>query len=339
MDFDLPGGKYVVAVSGGVDSVVLLHALLEKQRKTQLQEAKNPWIEKTTKTTKHLAGTTVSASSSSQNNLMGRTHYEFVVAHFDHGIRPDSAEDRRFVEAMSKHYRLPFLYDNGSLGANASEEAARKARYNFLHKVRNSLNADGIITAHHQDDVVETILLNLIRGTNNRGLHSLKSTPEVIRPFLHLSKSKVLNYAKLHQLSWREDASNKDVRYLRNHIRQNLAPKFGATRRGQILRHGRKAAELQVEIDNLVAKYLSCQPAPKELDRRQFTMLTHDVSKEVLASWLRSHTGVELNSKMLERLVASCKTARSGTKFDVAGGWIIKISLDTIKLVKTELIK
>jgi tRNA(Ile)-lysidine synthase len=95
MDFDLPTGSYVVAVSGGVDSVALLHM------------------------------------------LAGRPGLKLTVAHFDHGIRPDSAEDRRHVQALAKELGLPFVYHVGELGPDASEaHSSGEARYAFLHRVR-----------------------------------------------------------------------------------------------------------------------------------------------------------------------------------------------------------
>src|SRR5690606_5271626 len=101
-------GKYVVAVSGGVDSMVLLDLLRQKPK------------------------------------------LELIVAHFDHGIRPDSAEDRKLVQRVAKHYDLPFVYAEGKLGPKASEALAREARYAFLRRVQAEQGAEAIITAHHQ---------------------------------------------------------------------------------------------------------------------------------------------------------------------------------------------
>src|SRR5437764_343012 len=134
MDVVLPKpGKYVVAVSGGVDSVALLDMLARSD------------------------------------------DLKLVVAHFDHGIRKDSAKDRKFVEDLAKNYDLPFVYEEGHLGSGTSEAVARGARYDFLHRVKKSHGAQAIITAHHQDDVLETAIINLLRGTGRKGLTSLTS--------------------------------------------------------------------------------------------------------------------------------------------------------------------
>src|SRR4051794_19867846 len=124
MDVVLPKpGSYVVAVSGGVDSMALLHY------------------------------------------LQTRPGIKLTVAHFDHGIRDDSPEDRKLAQEVAKSYKLPFVYHEGRLGGEASEATARAARYDFLNKVRRSSQAQAIITAHHQDDLLETAILNMLRGT------------------------------------------------------------------------------------------------------------------------------------------------------------------------------
>src|SRR5882724_1815869 len=133
---DIKPGRYVVATSGGVDSMALLHLLYQMSRDSDA----GWWL---------------------------------TVAHFDHGIRSDSAEDRQLVQAIARQYGLPFVYDEGRLGPGASEATARQARYSFLHQVLGASGARAIMTAHHQDDVLETAIFNLIRGTGRKGLTSL----------------------------------------------------------------------------------------------------------------------------------------------------------------------
>ena len=92
--------------------------------------------------------------------LQAAPDLRLVVAHLDHGIRPDSAEDRQLVQATASGFRgLPFVYHVAGLGASASEDTARQARYQFLHQVRQASGARSIITAHHQDDLLENGLL------------------------------------------------------------------------------------------------------------------------------------------------------------------------------------
>jgi tRNA(Ile)-lysidine synthase len=294
MDFDLPTGSYVVAVSGGVDSVALLHM------------------------------------------LAGRPGLKLTVAHYDHGIRPDSAEDRRHVQAFARAHGLPFVYEAGALGPDASEATARRARYDFLHRVRQASGAGAVITAHHQDDLLETIILNLLRGTGRRGLSSLKSTDVVKRPLLHLPKNELIRYAAEQGLVWREDSTNSDPRYLRNYVRQYILPRFAVSDREALLAISRRAHELNQQISHATANYLHLQPAVRTLDHHQFIMLPHTVAREVMAEWLLNNTGVELSRQLLERLVVAAKTGRSGTRVDVDGGHWLWISREILALQARE---
>lgn len=294
MEMGLPAGHYVVAVSGGVDSVVLL------------------------------------------DMLAARPDLMLTVAHFDHGIREDSHEDREYVRQLAASYGLPYVYCQGRLGAQVSEATARAARYKFLHTTRQHRGADAIITAHHQDDVLETIILNLLRGTGRKGLSSLQSGDVVFRPLLEVPKKELLRYASEQGLHWREDSTNSDVRYLRNYIRHYLLPRFAEADRERLLELSRHTATLNDLIARQVGDYLHLQPSARTLDRHTFIMLPHSVAREVLAEWLRIQTNVELSRRMLERLVQAAKTGKAGAKVDVDGDFWLKIGRTQLALEPRE---
>ena len=303
MKLKLDPGKYVVAVSGGVDSVVLLDMLvrMNDERRTKNEEVANSPF------------------------LLPPSPFTFIVAHFDHGIREDSADDQKFVGDLAKQYGLPYIYEAGKLGPKTSEAAARKARYDFLHRVRTSHKAQAVITAHHEDDLLETALLNLARGTNRKGLSSLRSTETLKRPLLSYSKQQLIEYAKAHDLTWREDSTNADVKYLRNRIRQELMPKLSAEERRKWLAILGQTQELNDTIDTLLGEQLEQQPQATMLDRRWFIALPHKVAREVMATWLRRQ-GVTIDQPMLERLVISAKTRLPGKQVDVSGSFMLKIA-------------
>ena len=279
----------MVAVSGGVDSVVLLHLL----------------------TTSHQP----SAVS-------------LVVAHFDHGMRPDSAGDRRFVQSLAEKYGLPFRYETGQLGSGASEATAREVRYAFLRSELQTQGAQAILTAHHQDDALETAVINMLRGTGRKGLTSLRDQADVRRPLLRYSKQDILDYARRHQLSWREDSSNHDQTYLRNYVRHSLLPKLSAADRKKLLALIVNTGETNQELDALLDAHLE----GSELNRAWFAQLPHDVAREVMASWLRHHAVRNFDRKSLERLVVGAKVARPGAQLDVAQGWTLSITHDNLAL-------
>lgn len=296
MKVAVPEGKWVVAVSGGVDSVVLLDLIAQQMIKDQ------------------------------------RSKVNVLVAHFDHGIRPESSEDATFVGQLAKEYGLAFFTERAELGAGASEAAARKARYGFLRRVQKEQGADGIITAHHEDDLLETMILNLQRGTGSKGLSSLRSTDELIRPLLSFNKSEILGYAKKHGLKWHEDATNADDSYARNRVRHNLLPKISDNEKQALLLTSKKASKLNAEIAELVCGYLSSQPSKDTLDRERFRDLPDEVKAEVLVHWLRRETNVEVSRQMIERLVAAIVAGRNNSMVDVARGYSLRIARSAVVL-------
>lgn len=284
---NIPAGKYVIAVSGGVDSVVLL-------------------------------------------DLVARIpNCSFIVAHVDHGIRSDSRLDRQLVERLAKKYHLEFCYTEARLGATASEEMARKARYDFLYKVKEQSGARAIITAHHQDDLIETIILNLFRGTKRKGITSLDSNSDLLRPLLDSSKQDLYTYANQHNLVWREDPSNLDKKYSRNWIRHNVMPRLSVQQRRELLDRHQNLKSLNIMIDQLIDNLLE-QNDQAKLSRRQFINLPHDVAKEVCATWLRKNNYADFDSKTIEKLTVNLKKLAPGKTIHIAGGDIVVAQKDFV---------
>ena len=281
----------MVAVSGGVDSMALLHA------------------------------------------LRAQPNVKLVVAHLDHGIRADSAHDRRLVQATAADYGLPFVYHEAALGERAGEALARQARYDFLEQVRRASGARAIITAHHRDDLAETAVHNLLRGTARRGLSSLSSQPTRLRPLLHLNKLDLKNYAESNGLKWREDSSNTNTKYRRNHIRHNLLPRLQADQHQQLMVHIDKLHQLNQEIDQLLDQQLAAQAGPDRLDRRQFIGLPHLVAREVMAEWLRRNGVGRFDRRLLEQLVTAAKTLRIGKFMSLDAHHSLSITKDELAVV------
>jgi tRNA(Ile)-lysidine synthetase-like protein len=283
-------GTYVVAVSGGVDSMVLLDLLHD------------------------------------------HPELKLVVAHYDHGIRPDSDQDRKLVQEAAKKYNLKFVYDKGKLGSKASEAKARRARYEFLHKVRMASNAKAVVTAHHQDDLLETAILNILRGTGRKGITSLRSTDIIKRPLLNIPKKELLKYAKDKQLIWREDDTNQDTRYKRNYVRHKIISNFSESDKKALFELIRKTHDANHDIDEHLTTHLHVQPALNQLDRHYFIMLPHIVAREVMLAWLRRHDVKDVTSRTLERLVAAAKTFKPGQQTDVDKRFIMAVGKKSLAL-------
>lgn len=190
--------KIVCAVSGGVDSVSLLDAIYLISQKIR---------------------------------------FSVYVVHFNHKLRGESADrDEKFVESLAKKYGLQFYKASSDVRQYADknkisiEYAARRLRYNFYERITRSIGADFLATGHNADDSAETFLINLFRGS---GLTGLKGIPPkrqlvknvmLVRPFNHLRKQDIIEYAKRRSLRWRNDESNSLIEFTRNKIRRNLIP-------------------------------------------------------------------------------------------------------------------
>ncbi|HMM11716.1 MAG TPA: tRNA lysidine(34) synthetase TilS [Bacteroidales bacterium] len=213
-----PGSRLIVAVSGGRDSVVLLHLLAE-------------------------AG------------------YTLEVAHMNYGLRgAESDEDELFVRQLSD--RCNFRCHVNKVDARAFmeaeglslQEAARIQRYAWFETLLSETGAAAVAVAHHMDDSIETMLINMIRGTGIKGLAGIRPVNgKVIRPLLFAQSEEIERYAKDNQLVWRIDSSNQKDDYLRNKIRHHLVPFIKALAREA---HGGLTSSMQL-ISAQAALYAS----------------------------------------------------------------------------------
>lgn len=267
--------KYVVAVSGGVDSVVLLDML-----------AKN-------------------------------TDNEIVVAHFEHGIRGESSlEDARFVGALARKYSTKYEFAEGNLGQDASEEEARIKRYEFLKQTATKYGAQ-LVTAHHKDDLVETIMINLVRGTGWRGL-AVFGDASIERPLLHMRKADIYSYALQNNLEWVEDETNASDKYLRNRMRQ-MARQIDENRYEKLYELYERQVGLKVEIDELLKRSVT-------VSRYFLVMIDEKVAIELLRTLLLSKN-TSLTRPQLQRLLLTIKTAKPGDILQPGGGVMVQFSL------------
>jgi tRNA(Ile)-lysidine synthase len=158
--------------------------------------------------------------------------YKCSIAHCNFGLRGEESDgDEEFVVELANKLNLEI--HTKSFDMNSSTDSvqlvARELRYNWFAELSNAFGFDLIVTAHHKGDVIETILMNLGRGTGTEGLHGILPLNDmnVARPLLCLSKSEILEYCRSNNIGFREDSSNKTDNYLRNSIRHNLVPEYG----------------------------------------------------------------------------------------------------------------
>ncbi len=186
------GDRVIVAVSGGIDSVVLLHLLVALRDEFALK---------------------------------------LSVAHFNHGLRGrDSDRDEDFVKKLSKGYNLPLYVgraDNYSISDKGLSGQAyyRKIRYEFFSDVIRSFDADSVALAHHSDDQAETVLMRFILGSGMSGLKGMApKRDDFIRPLFEVSREEIVSYAAEKGIDYVDDHTNKETKYLRNRVRLKLMP-------------------------------------------------------------------------------------------------------------------
>ncbi|MCF7890853.1 tRNA lysidine(34) synthetase TilS [Candidatus Bipolaricaulota bacterium] len=185
----------LVAVSGGVDSTAMLHALSELETEFEL---------------------------------------ELSVAHLDHDIREEaSAENAEFVRNMAEKLGLQSTVEKRPVSrvleeeSKSLEEAARDVRYSFLTETARAKDIELVALGHNKNDQAETILMHLIRGAGLRGLAGMKEkTGRYIRPLLHTPRKEIKNYLEARGIEYRYDETNQDITFTRNRIRHELIPKL-----------------------------------------------------------------------------------------------------------------
>jgi tRNA(Ile)-lysidine synthase len=159
---------------------------------------------------------------------------EIAIAHCNFNLRAEESDgDEAFILELAQKFKIPFFSVSFNTKKIAKERkisiqmAARDLRYQWLENIRKTQGFDFIATAHHLDDSIETLLLNLTNGCGIRGLHGIAAKNEetkIIRPLIFATKQEIVEYAKKNNISFREDSSNKSVKYSRNLIRQLVVP-------------------------------------------------------------------------------------------------------------------
>lgn len=317
------GGRVLCAVSGGLDSMCLLHFL-------------DTW---------------------------GRLHgFSPAAAHFHHQLRDAADADQRFVEGWCAARSIPCFTDSGDTRALAeaeglsAEEAARKLRYGFLQETARREGFDAILTAHHADDNAETVLLNLVRGTGLRGLGGIpRQRDGILRPFLEVSRAELAAYAAAHHIPHVEDETNADPdAAARNFLRLQVMPllrKVNPRAAEHIAGTAARLAEMDTGLSNLTARYLcraSVQPGCVTISLADLAEVPDFLRPQVLLG-LFDMLGVgrkDIGAVHLEALERLCASHGNDARISLPQGVTARLSdsrlvLETspAPLSRTELVK
>jgi len=274
-----PGARYLIGVSGGRDSVALLHWLVECGYNRLIVCHLNH----------RLRGRSSRADAIFVQKLAGKYDVDLALG----------AIDVRALAARSKQ---------------SIETAARDARYKFFAQVAKRRRCRTIFLGHHADDLVETFLLNLFRGAGPGGLSAMRGVSirkidnvklQIVRPLLGVWREQIDDYVRKHRLKFREDASNKNLALLRNRIRHRVIPEIekqlGRNVRATIWRAATIAAEEETFFEALLPDKLSKLTA---LAVKQLRAMPIAVQRRMLHKWLRARDVPDLSFDLVERVRA-----------------------------------
>lgn len=248
----LKGNKIGLAVSGGVDSVVLLDIF---------------------------------------NKLKNKYDLNLYVLHYNHKWRKTSSVDTKLVRNYCQKNKIKFLYEESKENIIKNEEHARNQRYSFFKDCAKKHDLKFICTAHHKDDHVETILFRLARGTGPKGLFPIKelsnlsNKTKLCRPFLQISKEQIYLYAKKNKLIYIDDETNNNLKYKRNLIRAKVLPNLKMINKeylNNILACSNLVYSQNVALDGYFSKLvknLSTSIKPISLYRNKFLKLDEYTQK------------------------------------------------------------
>ena len=281
------GEALIVGLSGGADSTALLDALA--------------WLSR-------------------------REGFRIVAAHFDHGLRSESAADAEACQELCRGLGVTLRVGRADVRARASrdraglEDAARRERYAFLRAVMRQDEAAAIAVAHTQDDQAETVLLRLVRGAGATGLGAMRPrTGDILRPLLRVSRAEVLGHLGNRGLSWREDPTNLDPAFLRNRVRHELLPFLARFNPGIAGTLARSAFVLADEADlaaaagsELVGRIGRPEGGGFVLDRAGLAVAHPAVARAVLRQALHDCGGLaDISAAHVERLLDLARAPRS----------------------------
>jgi tRNA(Ile)-lysidine synthase len=296
-----PGRRGLVAVSGGLDSVVLLDLLARGEETHRL---------------------------------------ELIVAHVDHGIHPESGRIAGQVEQLSGSYGLRCITTHLGLGERTTETAARDARYAALEEARKREAAEFIMTAHHADDQAETVLLRLLNGSGPAGLAAMAPRRgSILRPLLSFTRSEIEAYRSDRALAAWEDPANQDPRHLRSWIRKALLPvireRIPDVDRA-LVRVAEQAAGDREAWDLVIGQLpaLGCQEEDRGCSVAASVLVGYDsmLATSILRA-LGRRAGCRISDDQARRAIDFIRTGGSGSRFELGNGWEIEIVFERVHLV------
>ena len=307
-----PGEKIVVGVSGGPDSVALFHVL---------------------------------------NSLAPQMGFNFVVAHVNHNLRPQSLNDKNFVANLAAKHDKDFFCLDADVVAFAKEqhlsreEAGRRVRYSFFEELLTRLNAHKIATAHHVDDQIETFFLRLFQGTTSTGLKGIPAQRgAIIRPLIHAHRSQILQYLEDNNIECVTDETNfipdTDRNFVRNVIMKSVSERFPNYRKTVL-----RTIELLIRDEDFMEQtarqfYFSSIFKMNDeihIDLNKIAGLHESISSRVVRKALYDFIGpnVRLGQIHIEKVLELARSGHPSSSIDLPSQTCVRRNYDKLILAKS----
>jgi tRNA(Ile)-lysidine synthase len=306
------GDSIVLAVSGGIDSMTMLHLF---------------------------------ASMRSQWDL------RLAVAHVNHQLRgQESLDDEKFVQDCVQSLDIPLYTERvdtyGCAATNrlSKQEAARQLRYEFFERVRAKVDGNAVATAHQADDNAETVLLNALRGTGLRGLAGIpvrRDPGKIIRPMLFARRAEIEDYAKAKGISFRLDSSNETVEYRRNYLRRNVIPLIESSSEFDFVGSLNRLSRLMRQLDDLLSAEVHhllpgiltfSERGDSLLDIERLRLKPGYLQEAIVLEVLR-HLGAEAESHKVDQVLGLC-TLTTGSQLQLSKDLHVYRDRDHLEFVR-----
>jgi len=307
------GDKVVIGISGGPDSVALLHILLELQQRFKII---------------------------------------LHLAHINHLLREEAKQEALFVKKLAQSLKLPLIMEEIDVFQDTSksfskQQKARKIRYEFLIQTATKLNAKRIALAHHEDDNIETILLWLIRGCGAEGIKGIPPIRRVnqglyiIRPLIKNTKEEIENYLKFNKLSFKIDSSNLKTDYWRNKIRLELLPEL--KKYNPNIKEVLKKLSTLWNQDNEYLNLLAIEAKNKVLEKgridlKKFALLHQAIQSRILRQLIKEVKGnlEGITFKHIEAILNLIKYGTPQRRLDLPANIKVEREYETLAIYKVE---
>ena len=309
------GELVIIAVSGGSDSVALLHLL---------------------------------------NRAKDALGIELHVASLDHGLRAEDGQlDQDLVASLASRWRLPYTLGHADVPALSAEwgigieAAARRARYEFLARVACEQGGCCVAVGHHAHDQAETILMNIVRGSGARGLRGMSVVSDMpghagirlVRPLLRIAKHELEAYCREHKLPFRVDESNADTRFRRNYLRHEVIPNLTRLNPDLLAAFERLAESAAVDedffaeqVERTVMPLVTAESDRWQMKQADFAALHPALQRRFIQRAYRQMFGgsASLSHALTLDLIAWSREAATGSRRDISGALQMRKAYDEI---------